>query len=113
MSDLRGLDAAVRELVDEMIASRVDEAVERALERREQLERSPFMTPAEAMEYLRCKRHRIDGLIAQGKLFPPPQGRRRSRQPPLGQDAAAPRRDRGAAVGAEMSRLDRTRGADA
>lgn len=68
MSDLLGLDAAVRTLVDEQIEARVTEAIERALSQREQAERSPYMTTGEAAEFLRCSRQRIYDLISQGRL---------------------------------------------
>ena len=59
------LERWVREVADEAVRLRVDEAVV-----------SPYMTPAEAAQWLGCNRRRIDDLCHKGRLQRHHEGRR-------------------------------------
>jgi excisionase family DNA binding protein len=61
----RDLELFVREVADEAVRIRVDEAAV-----------SPYMTPAQAAQWLGCHRRRIDDLCRQGRLQRHHEGRR-------------------------------------
>ena len=61
----RDLELFVREVADEAVRIRVDESAV-----------SPYMTPAQAAEWLGCNRRRIDDLCSRGRLGRHHEGRR-------------------------------------
>ena len=59
------LERWMREVVDEAVRGRMDEAAV-----------SPYMTPLQAAEWLGCNRRRIDDLCSAGRLRRHHEGRR-------------------------------------
>jgi excisionase family DNA binding protein len=71
------LSHAALEELDALIEERIAEAVERRLRDCDGgWQTSPYMTIAEAADYLRCRRQRIDDLLSQRRLTRYKDGRR-------------------------------------
>jgi len=65
------LSDAARAEIEALIAAEVEHAVERKLAEREAHNpgsTSPYMTVAEAADYLRCRRQRVDDLLSSRRL---------------------------------------------